>query len=112
MFHVNFIELCSCELLDLNVMVPCDPVSELNLNYGDMKKWMTSRIFNYKINSLDRYKLINWTYSEWLHVYRFYHPNGTIDIEKTIQIMSNFRKFQNDPFKINPFPENITESDD
>ena len=96
-------------------MVTCDPVSELNLNYGDMNNWMILNTNKYEINSLDKLNAMNWIESEWLHVYRFYYQNGTVDYEKTIYVMNMFRQFKKDLVDVSPLDinqGNLTEHDD
>ena len=89
-------------------MVPCDPIRELNMNYGH--NWLTAEIKNYSFNSMDR-KPTNWTEKQWLHVYRFYFPNGTFDEYKTLLVMDNFKMFPEDPSVVNPLPKEPEEDD-
>ncbi len=77
----------------MKLIVPCDPISELNLNYGN--DWLVAKPANYSFKSLER-KWTNWTDYEWQRVLRYYNQNGTIDLFRTFAFMDNYKLFPDD----------------
>ncbi len=94
-----FKKVCSAELLNHKFMVPCNPVEYLNNEYGTdwqlPKADLSMTIFSQKRGKKKRIKTneYHWPnlefqrkYSddELLNFVRWYHPNGSINYETTI----------------------------
>ncbi len=86
----NFNQVCSADLLQHKVLVPCDPVEYLNLEYGEANNWIFPKSKNYTWSNLDK-QHTNWTDKEWPHAIKFYNINGFNKIE-TINFVNNYLK--------------------
>ena len=97
-FLPNFNELCSAELLNQKLMVPCDPVKYLDNEYG-VNNWATPLSKNYQWKNVVYFK--NWTNSEWPHAVRYYDKEGKLIEKKTLDYINQHLKV-----KIESLPKN------
>lgn len=102
----SFNELCSAELLDSKFLVPCDPVQQLNADYGP-NGWQTPKSkSNLKKETKDSYtwpslKFFNTSSdAEFLKSVRFYTINGSIDNKTTFNFLNGQldKKISSDEF--------------
>ncbi len=73
----HFDDLCSAELIDIKVMVPCDPVSYLTYMYGPIDNWKIPQEKNYTWPFLDLKNGVKWSDERKHEVVKFYYSNGT-----------------------------------
>lgn len=82
----NFDKLCSAELLNNKLYVPCDPVAYLNKEYGRPDRWKTPKEKNYTWSNV----VFNskWTDEQWPHVIKFYDKSGNLLKKKTLEVVN------------------------
>ena len=66
-------------------MIPCDPVTYLNNEYG-IDNWATPMSKNYQWKNVKYFK--NWTDSEWPHAVRYYDKKGQLIQKKTLNYLN------------------------
>ena len=69
-------------------MIPCDPVSYLNFEYGGINGWITpfSRNYSWK-NMLFSGK---WSDSEWPYAFKFYYTDGSLNVKDTLNTINKY----------------------
>jgi hypothetical protein len=73
-FLPKFKSLCSAELLNHKYMIPCDPVSYLDKEYGP--GWKSPQSKNYTWSNVQYWK--NWSDIEWPRAVKYYDKNGAL----------------------------------
>lgn len=86
----NFDKLCSAELLNQRFMVPCDPVSYLNREYGEEKKWSFPQEKNYTWSNVIYDS--RWKDHEWPNVIRYYDKAGGLLKNKVLEYVNKHLK--------------------
>ena len=74
----NFKKLCSAELINTKVMVPCDPVQYLSYLYGSIESWKTPKEKNYAFPNLDIKNGTRWSHDRKNKAVKYYDLNGLI----------------------------------
>lgn len=69
-------------------MVPCDPVSYLNSQYGE--NWIKPEKRRYNINNINWAKPIEWSDDVIPFVLRYYDEKGKVKINKTLDEINEF----------------------
>ena len=78
----HFGELCSAELLDIKVIVPCDVFNYLNYMYGPYEAWKVPQKKNYTWPYLDLTAGEKWPDDKKNLVVKFYNKYGLFDFYK------------------------------
>jgi hypothetical protein len=89
----NFSQVCSADLLNVKVLVPCNPEEYLNLEYGNKAKWRLPKKNKYKWTNLDE-KFLNWTDFQWPNTIKFYDIDGRIDVNQTLNHINSFSEIK------------------
>jgi hypothetical protein len=76
-------EFCSAELLGFKFTVPCNFEEILLANYGDKSKWSVPVEKDY-VNKIDWANGVERSELDSPYTVRFFHKNGTIDVERTL----------------------------
>ena len=100
-FVPAFNELCSAELLNQKLLIPCDPVKYLDSEYGT-SKWQTP-VKGPKWSNLIYQG--EWSDSEWPKAVRYYYNNGTVKINETLKHLNRYT-FKWKMFYIRKFTRN------
>lgn len=72
-------------------MVPCDPVSYLNKEYGTQQRWSVPQATNYTWSNVNHWK--SWSDAEWPHVIKYYDKEGKIIDTKILQYLNKHSKY-------------------
>ena len=72
----HFDDLCSAELIDVKVMVPCDVVNYLTYMYGSIDDWKIPKTENFTWPYLNLNEGTKWSNSRKNNAVKLYGPNG------------------------------------
>ena len=99
----NFNTVCSANLLNLKVLVPCYPTDYLNNEYGEWKNWIIPKSKDYKWTNLER-NYSTWSEADWPYAIKYFNSNGKLNFKNTL----NYIK-KNTNLSINELPDDVLE---
>ncbi len=82
-------KICSAELFNQKYMIPCDPVSYLDQEYGP-SKWYKPIVTNYEWKNIFFHS--TWNSLSWPHAVKFYDRNGNLLIQKIKNYVNTYLK--------------------
>ena len=88
-------KFCSAELLGYKFMVPCEVEQVLEINYGDVRKWNKPVVSNFELPHTDWGNGETRNERELPYLFRYYHKNGSIDENKTLNEINNYLSLYN-----------------
>ena len=75
-------DLCSAELINIKVLVPCDPIKYLSYMYGPIDDWKTPQAKNYTWPYLNLKQGERWSILRKRKAVKFYNKNGFVKYGK------------------------------
>ena len=97
----TFNTLCSAELLNFKVLVPCDPIGYLNNEYGNFKNWIKPIIKGYKWTNLEQQNTL-WHNSDWPYAIKLIYPNGKLNYNETLNYIN-----KNSNLSLSKLPDDV-----
>lgn len=82
-----FEDLCTAELFGHKFMVPCDPVSYLNTQYGK-EKWIVPMQSHYQVPNTDWGQGRERSELELKYSFRYYDENGNVEIQRSLKAIN------------------------